>query len=329
MSKIKIILEKYLFHHQPEDIQQKLFTWYKHPVSSEEKDEAFSQLWDEVSISADLSTEDSYKQVEQRLKLSKHESGHKSVRTLYIRIARIAAILLLPLLSFLTIWLYVENQQYSGIELVEHYVPNGEIREIILPDKSQVLINSGSTLFYQKDFKGKVRDLYLSGEAKFTVSPDKKKAFVVHTNDMSVEALGTVFNISSYPDNPHTTASLIEGKIEVGIPSTENEFILSPGEQIVYNKETGESLKKDARLDYILAWEKGQLVFQSASLYSIVKELERHYGVTVYLNAAGLSDEKLTVKFLYDETLEDILNALKRIIVGLDYKIEGDKIFIY
>jgi len=326
MSQIKEIISLYLEKHQSEEIRQRFFHWLKSSISSKEKEEALTRFWEELSVSADLSTEKAYHQVQQRLGFSKKQT---SKRLFYIRIAQVAAILLIPLLSFITARWYVDNRLSSNMELVEHYVPYGEIREIRLPDSSRVIMNSGSLLFYHKDLSGKIRDLYLSGEAKFTVWPDKKRPFVVRTNDMSVEALGTVFNISSYPDNPHTMTTLIEGKVGVDIALSENKFILSPGEQIIYNKETGETLRKEARLDYVLAWEKGGMVFRSASLYSVVKELERRYGVTVYLNAAGLNDEKLTVKFLYDETPEEILDALKQIITGFKYKIEGEKIFIY
>lgn len=325
MSKVKEIIERYFIHQQPEDIQHNFFRWLKTPDSLEEKEEEFSHLWDAISVSADSSTERSFQQVEKRLGLSKQSAR----RSLYIRITRIAAVFLIPVLSLLTAWLYVQNQPAPDLNLVEYYVPHGEIREITLPDNSQALINSGSMLFYQKEFKGKKREIYLSGEAKFTVTPDKKKPFIVRTNDMAVEALGTVFNVSSYADNPYVIATLVEGKVGVDILPTEDEFILKPREQVVYDKETRESLLKEARLDYVLAWEKGQMVFQSASLFTIVKVLERHYGVTVYLNATGLSDEKLTVKFLYDESLEEVLHTLQQIITGFKYKIEGEKIYIY
>lgn len=71
------------------------------------------------------------------------------------------------------------------------------------------------------------------------------------------------------------------------------------------------------------------MIFQSASLYSVIKEIERHYGVQVYLNARDLNDEKLTVKFLHNETLEEVLYTLKQIVAGFKYKIEGDKVYIY
>ena len=325
MPNKKKIIEHYFRGQQPEETRRKFFFWLKSPISSQEKEEAMVELWEELSVPADQSTEGSYKQIEKRLGFSKRSA----MRPLYLRLARIAAVFLIPVLSLLSAWLYVQDHQKPAeINLVECFVPNGEIKEIELPDKSRVIVNSGSTLFYQKGFNGKTREIYLSGEAKFTVAKDKKRPFIVKTNDMAIEALGTVFNVSSYFDNPATTATLIEGKVGVNIRSTEQRFILNPREQIVYDKKSGQILKKKTRIDYVLAWEKGQMVFQSASIQSIIKELERRHGVTVYLNTADLEDEKLTIKFLYNETLEDILYSLEQIITGFKYKIEGDKIYI-
>ena len=325
MPNEKKLIEHYFQSQQLEETRRRFFFWLKSPVSSKEKEKAMAELWEELSVPADPSTEKSYKQVEERLGFNKQPARH----LLYIRLARIAAVFLIPVLSLLSAWLYVQDyQKPAEINLVECFVPNGETREIELPDKSQVVINSGSTLFYQKGFNGKTRDIYLSGEAKFTVAKDKKRPFIVKTNDMAVEALGTVFNVSSYFDNPVTTATLIEGKVGVNIRSTEQRFILNPREQIVYDKKSGQILKKKTRIDYVLAWEKGQMVFQSASLQTIIKELERRHGVTIYLNTADLRDEKLTLKFLYNESLEEILHALQQVITGFDYKIEGDKIYI-
>lgn len=324
MSKVNKIIEHYFRQQQSEEVQRRFFFWLKHADTSREKEEVLSRLWEETSVPPDLSTEISYRQVEKRLGFT-WRTGN---RALYIRTARIAALFLIPLLSVITAWYYVQHQQAPEINLVECYVPNGQIQEIILPDNSHVLVNSGSTLFYQEKFNGRIRDIYLSGEATFTISPDKKKPFIVKTGDMSVEALGTEFNVSSYPDNPHTVTTLIEGKVGVHIKSTETDFILRPGEQVVFDKETGFSSQKEARLDYVLAWQKGQLIFQSASLHQIVEELERRFNVTIYINAANLSNEKITVKFLYEETLEDILHTLQQIITGFKYKIDNEKIYI-
>jgi ferric-dicitrate binding protein FerR (iron transport regulator) len=243
---------------------------------------------------------------------------------------RIAAVFLIPLFSILTAYWYVQNQPpFEDVALMECYVPNGEIREIRLPDSSSVLINSGSALFYPQAFKGNTRTIYLNGEAKFTVRQNKKMPFIVSTKDMNVEALGTVFNISSYPDNPYTTTTLAQGKVKVDIKTSEETFLLSPNEQVIYDKVTGTAVQKQSRLDYVLAWEKGLLVFQSASLHTVIKEIERHYDVTVYFNSTDLNDKIITVKFIHDETLEESLHTLQQIITGFHYKTEGKRIYIY
>jgi ferric-dicitrate binding protein FerR (iron transport regulator) len=324
-SRTKQIIEQYFGRQQPENIQRAFFFWMKKPVLIQEKEEVLFQLWEELFVSTDLSTEKSYRQVEQKLKLRKTVQRHR----IYLRIARIAAMFLIPVLSLMTAWLYVQNQPDADMHLVECYVPHGEVREITLPDQSTVLINSGSIIFYPENFKGKIRNVYLNGEAKFSVSPDQRKPFIVRTNDMNVEALGTVFNVSSFSNNPHTITTLIEGQVGVEVRPVEESFILNPGEQVVFDKKTGMTQLKKARLDYVLAWEKGQLVFQGASLYTIVNELERRYGVVIYLNTNGLCDDKLTVKFLYDESLDEILRTLQQIIKGFKYKIDGEKIYIY
>jgi len=324
MSKVYQIIESFFKQPQSENIQRDFFRWLKQSHSLQEKDEAIAQIWDNLNIQPDLSTEESYTQVATRLNFVMR----KKHRETYMRLARIAALFVIPLFSFFAAWWFVRNQKSAELSLVECYAPNGKIKEIVLPDSSRVRLNSGSTLFYPRQFNTKTRDIYLSGEAKFTVAHDKTKPFIVKTNDMNVEALGTVFNVSSYPDNACTVTTLVEGKVKVDIASAGNSFILAPHEQVVFDKKTGNSMRKKARIDYVLAWEKGHMVFQGASLYTIIKEIERHYAVTAYLNTRNLQEGKITVKFLNDETLDEVLQALQ-LVTGCHYEIKKDKIFIY
>lgn len=325
MSRVHEILNSFFKQQQLEALQKSFLRWFFHPSSQEEKEGALRQLWDDALIAADDSTKISYREVIGKLGFAEQKRMSGYIR----RWTQIAAILLFPLLCAGTAWWYVQTQESEELLIVECFVPDGETREVILPDQSVVLLNSGSSLLYPHEFKGKIRDIYLSGEAKFSVRPNKDKPFIVKTNDMSIEALGTVFNVSSYPDNEKTIASLSEGKIKVDIKSSQESYILNPDEQVVYDRETGQSECKSTRMDYILAWEKGQMVFQGASLYSVVKAIERHYGVKVYLNTRDLQEEKLTVKFLYDETLEEVLLTLQQIVAGFKYKIDGNKVYIY
>ena len=329
MLRVNQIINKYFKNNQPENVQRKFLYWIKSPIHKKEKEQSLFRLWEEICLPADSSTETSYEQVMKRLL----DNKMKKRRLLLMKLTHVAAFFLVSILSVFSTWLYIRHNTLplteNEIELVECYIPNGEIHEILLPDNSRVIINSGSSIFYNKTFADNVRDVYLSGEAKFIVSKDEKRPFVVKTKDMVVEALGTTFNISSYPNKHYSATTLVDGGVRVNIRSSIENFILKPGEQILFDKETGLNSIGRTRIDYILAWEKGQMVFRSASLYTIIEDLERRYDVSIYLNSKSLGDEKLTVKFMHDETIDDILNILQQIIKEFNYKIEDNKIFIY
>ena len=327
MSKARQIIDLFFQNNFTEEDREKFFSWLVRPVSPRERDEAMHEVWNELHIEADESTQESFRQVQKKI----HLQPEPKERSLYLKIARIAAIFTVPLMSVLFAYLYIRNYQPVVPEIVEHFVPNGQIREIVLPDSSRVVINSGSILLYPENFAGEKRNIFLNGEAKFTVKQNQEKPFVVKTCDMDVEALGTVFNVSSYADAQQTIATLASGKVRIGFKTAADIFsqTLTPSEQLIFERTTGEVNRKIVRTDYVLAWEHGHLVFQSVSLQQIVKSLERRSDVMIYLNSGSFTNEKITVKFLYGETLDEILLTLQHIIKGFKYKIEDKKVYIY
>ena len=67
-----------------------------------------------------------------------------------------------------------------------------------LADGTLVMLNAGSRLTYPKEFSGYKREVTLSGQAFFSVHPDKAHPFVVKTKNMDVTALGTAFEVFSF-----------------------------------------------------------------------------------------------------------------------------------
>ena len=148
-----------------------------------------------------------------------------------------AAILLIPALIS-SIYFYqriyrLENQPIEQVELSSAY---GLVSKITLPDGSEVWLNSGSKLHYPKQFVGNHRKVYLSGEAYFKVSSDKKHRFdVALSNGITVSAYGTEFNINAYEDDDEIQATLANGSIEIRNEKKPIPQVLNPGEQAVYN----------------------------------------------------------------------------------------------
>ena len=93
----------------------------------------------------------------------------------------------------------------------------------------------GSRLTYPASFSGKTREIRLDGQAFFDVAKNREKPFIVHTEDMSVEALGTAFELFSYDMENKMEAILLNGKIKVSVADKETnqmkEYFVSPDER--------------------------------------------------------------------------------------------------
>src|SRR5207244_359201 len=85
--------------------------------------------------------------------------------------------------------------QYNTIS-----TPRGGQYRVTLSDGTKVWLNAASSLKYQTVFNGKERNVELTGEAYFEVAHNAAMPFHVKVNDMTVEVLGTHFNVMAYGD---------------------------------------------------------------------------------------------------------------------------------
>lgn len=85
--------------------------------------------------------------------------------------------------------IYVVNTGYQSMDSVK------------LADGTKVMLGAGSKLTYPQKFSGSNREVKLSGQAFFNVSPDKSHPFIVKTKKMDVTVMGTSFEIFSYDND--------------------------------------------------------------------------------------------------------------------------------
>src|SRR5690606_7115699 len=94
-------------------------------------------------------------------------------------------------------------------------VPYGKRAQIALSDGSRVWLNSGSKFVYPSRFAGNVREVYLEGEGIFEVISNQEQPFLITARDHQIRVLGTVFNVSNYPDEHCITTVLKSGRVQV------------------------------------------------------------------------------------------------------------------
>lgn len=320
------LIRKFFENELPEDIRLKFHKWFVHEEPYAEKEKVMYEIWQECSAESNKVTSGELKKIRKRI--DRFENNRKFSLPTYL--TRIAAILLLPLLGFLTAQ-FLRQEPEAVImepELVEYFVPYGERRLIILPDNSEVWLNAGSLLIYEKTFSGNTRTLFLNGEANFHVAPDPEKPFIVKTIYMDVEALGTVFNVQSYIDEENSITTLETGKVKVNTRQKERQsVILSPNEQLIYNHVSHSYKTQTVDAGKNAQWKQGFLTFQNSSFNEIVRTIERRFGVHISYEAKKFKDRTFNVKFLPDENFNQILEILKDI-GKFNYKIENNNIYI-
>jgi len=234
-------------------------------------------------------------------------SHRRHLLSLY-RIAAIAAVLVI---AFVASFLYPSKLVESNEQLSVFSVPLGSRSKVILTDGTEVHLNSGSSLSYPGKFDGELRRVTLSGEGFFKVKSDKKHPFIVKTADFDVEATGTQFNVCTYDNDPFSSATLAEGLVKVRMKNTNQLFTVKPGEKLKLNRTKQSFNQTVTDIESELAWKDGEFIFKSIPFPELVQRLERWYDVKLTWSGKNLETFSYTGRFKNQETIWQVLDALK------------------
>lgn len=134
------------------------------------------------------------------------------VRRLYEQFAKIAAILIIPIV------LYTAYNQFFQIkkslpevasQLVTVSSQAGTITKLALPDGSMVFLNAGSTISYPTKFDSQARNVSLTGEVYFKVVKNKKVPMIVSAGNVNLKVYGTSFNVNAFPSEKFVKVTLV------------------------------------------------------------------------------------------------------------------------
>ena len=242
-------------------------------------------------------------------------------RSLYIGITSAAAILVL----MLVLWpmMHADNskesiQVFASLESPKEitYTEEGERMEVSTPagtttsvtlgDGTQVLLSANSRLSYDKDFTDKKREVTLVGEARFNVAKDANRPFIVRTEQIQTQVLGTVFDVKAYPQTP-ADVTLYEGKVEVSLNGN-SPRLMQPGEQASISKEGKLQLAKASSEQG--KWAEGEFAFDNKELMEVMIEIASWYNISVTCLHSHLLEERIYFRMSRKCTIEDIMDVL-------------------
>lgn len=226
--------------------------------------------------------------------------------------------------------------------------PRGGQYQLRLPDGTKVWLNAASSITYPTAFRkyrpsdGPIAEIKnerlvtVTGEAYFEVAPDPSSPFRVKVNDMTIEVLGTNFDVNAYPNRPFISASLLEGSVQV---FKRNIVVkLQPGQQArVVQTGAGTSTVHDALskktievldnivADDVLAWKNGLFSFNNSDINEVLGEVSRWYDLDVIYEGAVPAQHYTgrPSRKLYASQMLQILEES-----GVHFRIEGKKLII-
>lgn len=295
--------------------------WLINDEQIQEKEEALFHLWNEPNK---ISRNESVKAL---ASLKSHIKPQKYIKQRKFNIGVFSAVAAILALVFISSIYIITNRSVSEVNYIENYSQVGKVNTIILPDGSVVETNSSSILVYPEEFGRKSRTLYLSGEANFKVVKNEKIPFIVKSKGFSTIALGTEFNVTSYPNDKLFKSTLISGSIKV-TDDKNLEQILDISEQFVYDRESRSGIVQLTDLEDETAWQRGELIFRGYTIGEIVKVLERNYNVIFHYRTTKQTQDKYNFKFKKETSLDKVLEVIKNVANNFEYKLTNDVCYI-
>jgi transmembrane sensor len=231
-----------------------------------------------------------------------------------LKVAAIAAIIISPILAFVSYHLYSTNESMSEQTIVCR-TGNNEHANITLPDGTVVALNENTSLSYTSGtYNDKERDVLFDGEASFSVVKDKTRPFMVKADGMDVTVLGTQFYLRARKSENLGDLYLERGSVRLLATNSNSSKILIPGDRAFVSKIDGViTIQHDNDIEKdVLAWKRNEIVLHYCTFGEIVSCLEQAYGVKIMTDVNSSSSDAFTGT-LPSNNLSEALHIIKTI----------------
>lgn len=319
-NKGKLIVENIL--NEDNYSKEEFATWVNSNKENLEDLEKYQKIWDasgKVASSKEYKSGEGWQKVDAEIQKSKTRKLFIS-KLVYAASGIAATLIILISLNFY----FNKNESFNNFLLVS--TEYGNRSEVVLPDGTMVSLNAGSDIEYAFDRKKEIRTVNFSGEAYFKVAKSHQP-FVVNTNEgLQVKVLGTEFNLSAYADETEIFTTLLEGSVELSNDQGEK-LLMVPGQIARYQKGSNDLSIVEGNPKHNYGWLDDKIYLDDLTLAETAKLLERKYGVKINLFPVGLGNEIHYTGVLEEESIIDVLDALKHL-SGIQYEISGKEVTI-
>jgi transmembrane sensor len=273
--------------------------------------------------------QDNWKGVEAAIR---RQAERTPVRSMPWRALMAAAALLLLVAGF---W-WLQTSAPAKPQIAEIRTGYGEVKHILLPDSSIVILNANSSMRIPQQWTDEDKDgrqVWLEGEAYFEVQKKAatRQKFVVHTDEVDVIVLGTKFNVNTR--RQHAVVSLEEGKIQLALHGTGSSataqaapVVLRPGQVVVIGEEEKVKINTDKDVTTHSGWSRNEFHFDNTSLAEIGRLIEDDYGYKIEASDTSLLQRSVSGDLRADN-VEELVRVLE-FTLKLTMRIDNKTIYV-
>jgi transmembrane sensor len=183
-----------------------------------------------------------------------------------------------------------------------------EIYAIELPDGTEVILNSVSTIQFLASFGNDSRNIAINGIAYIKAAKNAAKPLQVYLpNKAKIEVLGTEFNINT-DDSTDMKVMLVEGKVRV--IEGNQAAVLTPG-QMLHCKPGQKMQQPLAFTEDMLLWKEGKDILNHPTIQEIQQLILRRYGYNAIIDSNTQKDTIDANLIIKNIPLNELLNVLK------------------
>ncbi|WP_208682324.1 FecR family protein [Flavobacterium sp. SLB02] len=315
------LLVKYLVGQTNTDENATVEYWLKADKKNLDYYKGFKKIWEDSLLIAAQNTHLDENAAWKRLQNRMHEKDapvHNLKKTSFQWLRIAASIALISTLGWIG-YSYFENK--SANTLIQIHAANTTLNDT-LPDGTRVTLNKNSSLSYTSRFKGNTRPVILKGEAFFYVSPDKTKPFIITINDVTVQVVGTSFNVKN--KNGKTTVDVETGIVKVS--KNKDQVELRNGEKVIITDLQSQLLKSVSKGKLYNYYRNKELICEQTPLQELVDALNEIYDANIIIKKTDLQKKPITTVFK-DQSLDQILEVIQETFM-IEIERKGNQIIL-
>jgi transmembrane sensor len=193
----------------------------------------------------------------------------------------------------------------------------GEHRAVALNDGTRIELNGNTRLGLDR---ADTRVATLErGEAVFHVSHDAGRPFAVRSGGLSVQDVGTVFDVTR--SGPRLDVAVAEGSVM--FQPDADRIALTAGQALSAREDTHRLVRSSMASDLVGGWRGGRLAFADETMGAVVAAVRRRYGFDIALDP-GLSDRSFTGMVAMSGSADRDIPHLAALI-GAKWRRKGDR----